>query len=152
MVLLKMSSPTTIVRRIRTVIIDAVERCPGGARTHVGEEVFKTISPAIAHSYAATAPIAVTLVRWIEASRLHVAPRIVFASNAAAELVAMLRAASDGLLSFIAATAYDAPSPEVARGSVMYATAVALAEPMVITACTPRREGNNNETTESLIG
>lgn len=79
--LLKVARPSAIVRRIGTVVIDAL-KCESRCRplAHVGDEVCERMPPSIADSDSATAIAMERLRRWIDAALNHGLPSVVFRS------------------------------------------------------------------------
>lgn len=81
-VLLSISGPATIFRRVRTVVVNAVQRVAAiWARPHVGVEGFKRVKPALTNRNASSAVIGVALPSWVEATLSHRAPGVVLRSR-----------------------------------------------------------------------
>lgn len=76
--LLRRCRPSTIVRRIWTVIVDAVQRASAWPMSHVSQERGEIVSPSFAHHDAATAVQCVLAVALFVASTFGVLPRVIF--------------------------------------------------------------------------
>ena len=72
--LLFLGRPTTIVRRVVPVVVDAIKRCSFWARPHVGEEVRIGVPPAVAHGDASATVVAKVMVCWRVAAAKHSLP------------------------------------------------------------------------------
>ena len=76
--LLFTGSPFAVVRRIVTVVIDALDGKPFRARPHVGVEIFKRLVPSVAYNYAAATIARVRLSFAVIAPFMHSAPDVMF--------------------------------------------------------------------------
>jgi hypothetical protein len=66
--------PTAVTRRIRTVIVDSIQRVLGRAWTHVGGKRGYILAPSVADHYATAAVTVPPLVARIVAAMKHAAP------------------------------------------------------------------------------
>lgn len=128
--------PPAIVRRVRAVVVDAVElvlRC--WAWPHVGKECGEIIAPTLTHGNATSAPIWVSAVRRVVAASAHVAPRLVFRRSAASRLVAVDGASTpSGFADQTTATARCA-SQKMVESNLFGAPTVAPTVPIRVTGC-----------------
>lgn len=75
--------PTTVVRTVRAIRVDPIDRMQfGWALAHVREKGREVVQPAIAHTNAATAVIVPADESWIRAARADVAPALVLRCQA----------------------------------------------------------------------
>lgn len=84
--------PAAIVRRIGTIVVDAIKRM-GGARlaSHVGQEICEVGAPALADGNAAPAVLVPIFVLRIRRAIEHAAPSMIFRCHAPAGGVAVRR-------------------------------------------------------------
>ncbi len=101
-----MSSPTAILRRVGTIVVDTVQRASAWTHSHVPEECPKAIEPFLANPDTSCTVVNETRTVWIETPSFHVTPRIIFFGVALPvhlvsliRLVYPVRVAHDSLLS-----------------------------------------------------
>lgn len=70
--------PSAVVLVVAPTGIDAVDRVPVGAGTHVCKEVLKAVAPSPANRDATPTVLSKPLVTWVVATRLHRNPRGIF--------------------------------------------------------------------------
>jgi hypothetical protein len=78
-------SPTAILRRIRTVIVNAVDGMMKRRLVpHIGEEILKAVAPARAHENTSRSIFSKPVVCWRVAAPSHGSPTIIFRPASAA--------------------------------------------------------------------
>lgn len=87
--LLFLCRPTTVLGRVRAVVVDTIKRVPRWARPHVGVEVCKRVAPAVADLDAPPAIVSVVRMLRVQAPRFHGHPRPVFACADAVDMSAV---------------------------------------------------------------
>ena len=85
-VLLTACSPSAILRRIRAIVVDPINRVFWrGLWSHVSKKVTKRLSPSVTHSNAPTTVVAIPFLIGVSASLYHGVPRSIqlcFATSA----------------------------------------------------------------------
>lgn len=128
--------PLAIVLAVVSVIVDALQSESRRTLTHIAEEIEK-IFPFFAIGYAASSIVCVMLIGGGIAPLLHVAPDAVSAGPFS---VSDHRVSVDGRIFFTDAIC-EAPATFRSSGSEVsivdrnHVTAVAFAEPLIVTAC-----------------
>lgn len=72
--------PSTIIRRVISVVVNAIYREPGGANSHIAKKHIKTL-PVFAKTYASFNVIPRAWVIWIFASIFHALPDLIFSGS-----------------------------------------------------------------------
>lgn len=144
--LLASGCPAAIIRRVRSVVVDALDGVLRRALAHVGDEDVNIGAPAIAHGDAARSVPLVIEMSWIRAAGHHRAPLCIHARSGAA---VSSRAAHD-----VAVKASATPRHaglQVAGADVHDAPALAAAFPLgSVSATLPRNTRQNHESAERL--
>lgn len=79
-----LACPSTVFRRIRAVIVYAIQRPPWRAISHVMMEGFKRFQPGFADGNASTTiPLKISS-KWIGATSFHTVPNLIFAGSCSA--------------------------------------------------------------------
>jgi hypothetical protein len=73
--LCRLRGPSAVVRRVRSIIVDAIESVTVRACTHIGDERLKTVAPAITHRNTSPPVAVVVRTRSGVATSLRVDPR-----------------------------------------------------------------------------
>jgi hypothetical protein len=100
--LLAWCCPSAVVRRVRSVVVDAIDRVSFWAWSHIGKELRKVINPLRTDRNPARAVVGIVLVVWSQASLLHSLPRAVFAGHVAVAGVAVNQSAGGATLNHAA--------------------------------------------------
>ena len=134
MTLLVGRRPSTILWRVRTVIVDTIKHEARRARAHVSHKCVEVVDPAITDRDAAPAPVPIPWMVGVQASSFHVAPRIIFSGRVRTTLVSVFRRASDYLRVLVASTTDNSAVLQMARGYGFNDAAVTFADPVPIAA------------------
>lgn len=116
--------PTTVLRFVIAVIVDAVNRMPrGGPLPHIGKECLKRFAPTHAHCNSATSPKMKFALSWVMASFFDASPYFIFTGMG--HPMSMWRARS---FSFPASTGFRRSSQNIWAQRGKCFTTVAMAE------------------------
>lgn len=146
--LLLRSCPAAIVRGVRAVVVwEAIDRMVfGRTRPHIGEEVLKTVTPAIANNDPTAAIFRVILAIDVIAAILHSFPRVIlrcFAKAVGSIRLYNVRSADTAARNY--------PSEMILTNHDLFA-ANASAEPGTVTRTPTRFFPNNDQIAELLAG
>mgnify|MGYP001615676789 FL=1 len=94
MALLKICCPTTVARRVVSIVIDSIKCMFRRSKSHIQKECKKRPLPASADFNSATAIIAPVTIPWIGTSLAHFAPCFVFRCVMTTRSKAMYQSAS----------------------------------------------------------
>ena len=136
--LLRAGSPSAVIRRVRTVVVDSVEAGSNGPSTHIGVEVRKRVLPPLAHLYAAPPVAFVVGALGVVTTCFHALPSAVFGRSEHAVCLGPSREN----LSDVAAAALDPTGFEFAAVDLAGGPTVADAKPVIST--TPLGGGSAN--------
>ncbi len=73
-ILFQCSRPAAVIRRVRAIIIDSIERCSVRSMSHICKELLKGLNPLRADRYAATSVFGISGIVWLKAALLHCLP------------------------------------------------------------------------------
>ena len=107
--LLRWRGPSAILRRVRTVVVNAIQRCPMWSRSHVCEELYERISPGVTDRNSSAPVAGVRLIGRIRTATFHGPPREVFGGLA----TWLRRAVSPFGITVKASAASGVPSSQV---------------------------------------
>lgn len=143
--LLARGGPATVLRSIRSIVVDAVDRVRRGRPlAHVFEERREALQPARADGDAASAVLGIVRSALVQAAILHAAPSLVL--GRLGESVRSIRCR--GPLALQAPAGLDL-LPEVILPNRRPRSAVAFADPHAVSSARPRRLFDHDETPES---
>lgn len=151
MTLLGCCGPSTVIGRIRTIVVDSIKAVSGGLGSHIREEGDKAMAPPRAHCDAASAPIGVAGMLRVMTPPLHVAPSVVFGCLLAASVVPVCGALARGIGNQ-APTTTARPAAKMTTSHVAGLTATAATEPHGLSAVVESNESLDGPTPERHSG
>lgn len=141
-------SPSAILRRVGTSVVDSIQRCAVWARPHVGSERVEVVAPASANRDALSAVPFVARISRVQATLLHTLPRRVFRRQRVVDRGAVRRSGFRELSTEAAAALRRARS-QMCLINGLDCSAVAAASPARATA-TFRKTFQHGQSRESL--
>ena len=130
--LLLSRGPLAIFRRVADVVVDSLKGKTWRALTHVCEEVFKRVYPAVADGNPPTSVSSVPFVLGVKAPALHVPPRLVCSRSFTHSRVSVGGVVGAGKLTSIAPAGFNEAGDQRRSGYDFLRTAVAQAEPSAV--------------------
>lgn len=145
--------PTTIVGRVRAIVVDAVDAVFGrGTRPHIGKEVLKGFAPAVADKDTSPAVSRVAGTHWIMAPVQHHAQGVVFSRLFTFSSRAVLRKPLLQLFNFETTARTCVSGYQVAGHDRYFGSAVAAAKPPRHLRSEIRSSLNHGQSPEALPG
>jgi hypothetical protein len=130
LILLRVCCPSAIARFVVAIVVDPVERETGRFFGHIGEKVFKTISPSITHDNAATSVIFVIKRVFIVATSFHIRPRLKRAAPLSTNCVTMFEVYVARYFNQKASTRSGIATPQIACADTYFSAAGTATFPM----------------------
>lgn len=127
--LLRMRRPSAVLRRVRPVVVDALDRVLGWTRSHVCEKRIERLAPAVTDCDTASAVELVIASIRIQAARLHGLPRAVFACALIPDAGAVLRATASHSVNRETATTARLAVEQFLRVDVAHGATIATTRP-----------------------
>lgn len=150
--LLEFGCPAAVLWGIRAVVVNALNRVfVRWAPSHVGDEIIKRL-PSVAHGYAASTVVLVSLVVWFPTSLAHNLPDAILRALAVAVCAVSLSRASACSLAIKASTTGGVAVPKVLADHLRLCPALTSAEPIRSFACPVRNALEDRQASYDLAG
>lgn len=146
------SGPSTVVRPVVAVVVDAIKRMGlRGATAHVGQERLERIAPAVTHADSASAIVSIVDVTRIGAARFHAFPDFILGCGFAhGPLSVFLIWASLAVFSLQTTAAFDATGAQIAGAGCPSPATIATAFPQDAPVGEFLDKPQDNQSLESL--